>query len=391
MGLFGGSKKSAVVVEEKSGASCGSSSQEAVSYLFSTFGVGILGAYLSPSTAYQFYHKIAPLQSTISKIADAVGDLPLALRDQAEPDVLIKDAEVLKLLNKPSPLSTKKQFLTDMAISLMITREMYIVARGNVNSAPSELVFIHSYNVQITEDPLSTWPIQIYTNINGDRRYYYREEVDGRYRYFDKIRFNEIFPFISERNVAGNASYFRGVSPLSALKDELLSYAASVVGNTASMENSGRPSGIITPEDDDLAPEQYAELEKSIREAVVGSRNSGQVMLLPSRVTAAFEQWAPKDMDYETLQSNIKGNIWRLYSMPFPIVSESGQTYSNFSEAQTAFYDEAVNKSWFIIADALKWMMETRFDMEGLEIAYNPFEVPALKRRAVLMLRLRRN
>ena len=100
-------------------------------------------------------------------------------------------------------------------------------------------------------------------------------------------------------------------------------------------------------------------------------------------VEAAFPQWKPKDMDYATLQKNVKTNIWNLYSMPLPIVSEEGQTYSNFAEAQTAFYDEAVNENWHILADALKWILQTRFELDGLIIDYNPYEVPALKRRAI--------
>lgn len=350
--------------------------------LLNVFGGNIVAPNIPPNLAYQFYHKISPLQGTISKIHDAIGTLPLVLREEDNPEILIKEHPILTLLKKPSPLTTKKKFLTQSAKSLMLTREVYIVARGPVMRPPLELVFVDPSKVQIFEDIESTWPIKINTNINGDRRDYFREDVKGRWRYFDKMHLNEIFPYIAEPDdgIAGNS--FRGISPLTSLKDELLSYSASVMGNTAGIENAGRPSGIITPEDDELTEDQYEDLSQSVKESI-GAVNSGKVWLLPHRVKAAFERWAPKDMDYEVLQQNIKTNIWNLYSMPLPIVSEKGQTYSNFAEAQTAFYDEAVNENWHILADALKWALETRYDLDGLIIDYNPYEVPALKRRAI--------
>lgn len=356
-------------------------------FLFSSYGSGILSNFISPELSYKFYHQVSPLQGTISKIADAIGALPLVLRNENEPDVLIKESEILDLLKMPSPLSTKKQFFTASAISLMLTRELYIVARGPINSPPIELVFIHSYNIMTMEDVNSDWPIKITTNVSGDSRDYFREDVAGRWRYFDRMRLNEIFPYVSERSINPSGSYFRGISPLTALKDELLSYSASVLGNTFSIENSGRPSGIISPKDDDLATDQYDDLKKSLRKEMSGPGNSGRIVILPSAVEAAFPQWAPKDMDYETLQKNVKTNIWNLYSMPFPIVSENNQTYSNTETAQLSFYDEAVNENWGILSDALKWILQTRFDMKDLLIDYNALEVPALRRRAVALMK----
>jgi HK97 family phage portal protein len=265
----------------------------------------------------------------------------------------------------------------------MLTRELWIVARGFRNGSPEELVFIHPYNIQVIEDPESQWPNKIYTNINGDRRYYQREPAEGgRYRYFDKTGLNEIFPYISERNVAGNSGYFRGTSPLLSIKDELMSYSASVVGNTASIENAGRPSGIISPKDDNLTEKQYDDLEESM-ETIAGALNNGKIVLLPASVEAAFPQWAPKDMDYATLQKNVKMNIWNLYYLPFPMVSDTNQSYNNTENAELSFYDNSVNAIWSDVADAIKWALQTRYDLEGWMISYNEFEVPALKRRAV--------
>ena len=370
-------------VEVKHGDIAGSH----VDFLFSSFGTGIAANFISAQLAYKFYNQISPLQGTISKIADAIGALPLVLRNENNPDELINESPILDILKAPSPLTTKKQFFTNSAISLMLTRELFIVARGPVNSPPLELVMIHSYNVMTIADVTSQWPVKITTNINGDRRDYFREMVAGRWRYFDRMRMNEIFPYISERSVNSAGGDFRGISPITSLKDELLSYTASVVGNTFTMENEGRPSGIISPKDDELGQEQYDDLKKSLKEQMAGPTNKGKIVVLPAGVEAAFPQWAPKDMDYETLQKNVKTNIWNLYSMPFPIVSENNQTFNNAEIGQIAFYDEAVNENWGIVADALKWVLTTRFDMQDLLIDYNPLEVPALRRRAVSLMK----
>lgn len=384
MSFLGLGKKTEKVEEVKTEIK--SSTPSFVRYLFSTFGGGIGEMFLPPYTAYRFYHKISPVQGTVSKVCDAIASLPLVLRSEESPDEITKDHEVLELLNRPSGLTTKKQFFTLAAQSLMLTRELWVVSRGLESQKPVELSFIHPYNIEIVSDPTHIWPTSIYTNINGDRHYYYREDYKDRYRYFDRSRLNEMMPFVAERNVFGSSGYFRGISPLSAMKDELLSYSASILGNTATIENSGRPSGIISPKNSNMTPEQYEDLQESL-EKTIGAKNSGQILLLPESVEAVFPQWAPKDMDYATLQDNVKHNLWNLYSMPLPIVSSKGQTYSNFTEAQTAFYDEAVNEIWEVLADALKWMLEIKYDLTGQTLSYNQFEVPALKRRAVRMMK----
>lgn len=387
MKLFGFGKNKAEKVAPVEVKKHGNIAGNHVDFLFSSYGTGILSNFISPQLAYKFYHQVSPLQGTVSKIADAIGALPLVLRNENEPDVLIKESEILDILKAPSPLSTKKQFLTAASISLMLTRELYIVARGPVTSPPIELVFIHGYNIMTMEDLSSDWPVKITTNVNGDLRDYFREDVAGRWRYFDRMRMNEIFPYISERSINPSGSYFRGISPLTALKDELLSYSASVLGNTFAIENGGRPSGILSPKDDDLGEDQYNDLVKSVKKHVTGPQNSGQILVTPVGVDAAFPQWAPKDMDYETLQKNVKTNIWNLYSMPFPIVSENNQTFSNTETAQLSFYDEAVNENWGILSDALKWILSTRYEMKDLLIDYNALEVPALRRRAVALMK----
>lgn len=372
---FGKSKRNSLaekavqVIEVKSSTSH-------VSYLFNQFGLGISNSFLSSRTAYNMYNGIAPLQSTVTKIANAIGGLPLVLRREDEPDEIIKDSEVLDILANPSTVSTGKQFLIDCAISVMTTRELWLVIRGMPNQAPLSTEFIHPYDVQTIMDTTSIWPIRIYTNVDGNRIWYDREEVDGRFRYLDRTKLNEIYPFISERTPT-----FRGISPLTAIKDELLGYSASIVGNTASIENASKPSGIISPKGP-LTEKQWDDLQASM-EDITGPENNGKVVLLPANVESAFPQWAPKDMDYATLQKNTVISVANLYSMPLPIILPDSQKFSNYSESQTAFYDEAVNEVTGILFDALKWILGTRIDMTGVILSYNQFEVPALRRRAI--------
>jgi HK97 family phage portal protein len=359
MNLF--NRKSKVTSEKKQSSHSEEvkNSPRYVSFLFSTFGEGIGQEFLPPHVAYGFYNKLAPVQSTVAKIARAVGNLPLVLRDEEYTSEIRKDADILTLLNHPSKLTTKKQFLTNCALSLMLTRELWLVARGFRNRPPEELVFVHPYNVQIIEDPEHQWPSKIYVNINGDRRYYSREPAPGgRFRYFDQTGLNEIFPYISERSVSGNSGYFRGTSPLLSIKDELLSYSSSVLANTSTIENAGRPSGILSPKDDNITEKQYDDLIESM-ETVAGARNSGKIIVLPTSVESAFPQWAPKDMDFPELQKNVKASVWSLYYIPFPMVSEQSQSHNNTETAETSFYDNAVDAVFSDVSDALKWSLET--------------------------------
>lgn len=381
-----GKKAVEPVIEKKHGETHGDIAGSPIGFLFGTFGVDIVCSYIPPTLAYKFYNAISPLQGTISKIHDAIGGLPLVLRPEDEPDNLIKESPILDMLNNPSPLTTKRKFFVNSAKSIMLTRELFIIARGPITSPPLELVFVNPKDVHVFQDAQSKWPVKIQTNAKSDHRQFFRTEINGRIRYVDENKMNEIYPYIVEDDEGGQTDSFRGISPLTSLKNELLSYSSSILGNTKAIENSGKPSGIISPKGDEFSDEQYQEIVKTLKNEVVGPFNDGKLIMLPFGVEAAFKEWAPKDMDYETLQKNVKTNIWNLWSIPLPLMNETNQTFDNFAQAQVAFYDEAVNESFEMLADALKWMLETRFDMEGVSIWYNPFEVPALKRRAVSMM-----
>ena len=77
--MFGFGKKSKNIEPVQVKSACTSTHLD---YLMSSYGIGIFWYYIEPVTAYRFYDKIGPLQSTVSKITRAIGNLPLVLRNE---------------------------------------------------------------------------------------------------------------------------------------------------------------------------------------------------------------------------------------------------------------------------------------------------------------------
>ena len=94
------------------------------------------------------YRQIAPLNTAIDKIADAVGVLPCALKDKKTGE-LITEHPFLDLIRHPNAevQKTKRALLRDMSIWKILTGNTYPLATGPVNRPPLELFVLASHFV----------------------------------------------------------------------------------------------------------------------------------------------------------------------------------------------------------------------------------------------------
>jgi HK97 family phage portal protein len=350
--------------------------------LYNEYGSDLFVSVISPRFAYKLYHSIGIVKTTISTVTDEVSCLPIVLRDKNEPDKIIRDHEILTLLYNPDENTTKEDFFENMGRSFGLTNEMWMIAKGDVNRKPIELKYCHPYDISIHQESGNLWPRKIEYRFQNTMLSFYRE-VDNRsinrYRYIDNSRFNELFPMISDQTIGSD---FRAANPLTGIKDDLLSFKSSTTANKKTIDNSGRPSGVVSSKTDDVDDETIDMVEKAL-ESYRGAENSGKIMYIPASIETSFDKWSPKDMDDKVLRDDTREDLWNQYKIPLPLMSSSAQTYSNFSEAKAALYDSSINPFSKRIFAWLKLALSTRMDFGELFISYDELEVPALKERAI--------
>ena len=338
---------------------------------------------IQPREAYNLSERNSDLGGAIKKISTSTAMLKLQIK---EPSGEIRTNDpLLDLLNNPGESSRKIQFMYEITESMLLTNELYIVARGNINREPLSIVAIRPYNVSITMDHNMGMPLMIETQCDKDRRVYYREIIKGEIRYIDKTGLNEIFPIIG---VSNTSDEWRGRSPLAKLFYDVKMNTDGKRHNTSLLQNGMKTSSIITPDGTTQGgaqafwnEETVKKIQEYIRTFNQGAGNAGNNLILSQQAKILGLTQNNKDMDFFNLLKISREAIYNLYEIPLPLIMSDAMTLSNYSVAFRAFFDNAVTPVFNNIADGIMNAMAPRFNSinEGDELTFSEVDVNALR------------
>ena len=319
--------------------------------------------HISPREAYYMSERNGDLGGAVSMIASAVSGLTLAIEDKQKEKR--QEDVFLKRLNSPGEGMRKNQFFYELAESMLLTNESWIVARGNVNKEPLALIPIRPYNLSVVMDFTDGIPQTITTQCYRDRRTYYREYIDGHYRFIDSIGMNEIFPIISVSNLTDE---WRGRSRLIKLFYDVKMNTDGKRHNVSLLQNGMRVSSILMPDGTRGGGEPVSWTEQTvdvmtdrIRSFNQGSGNAGNNLIVSHQMKAEGLTQNNKDMDYLSLLGVSRETIYNEYRVPLPLILSEAMTLSNYTAAQRAFYDNAVFPVFDNLADGLLYSLGVRY------------------------------
>ncbi len=133
-----------------------------------------------------------------------------------------------------------------------------------------------------------------------------------------------------------------GFAPLEAALTALDIHNAAARWNKALLDNAARPSGalVYAPGDgSNLTPEQYEQLKKELEEGYSGAMNAGRPLLLEGGLDWKAMGLSPRDMDFIEAKNAASRDIALAFGVPPMLLGIPGDnTYSNYQEAQRAFY-----------------------------------------------------
>jgi HK97 family phage portal protein len=342
---------------------------------------------ITPKMAYYMEDKSSDLGKAVTDIAIDIANLEKGVKTKGNKDIDY-DHPMMQYLNNPRGDMNAGQFWFHIAESFLLLEEFYIVARGNINNPPLELVFIRPYDISITMDNTVGDPSSIQTTSVKDKRNYERQIIAGRVRYISKDTLNELIPV---RGIISIIDEWRGRSPLVRLFYDVAMNTDGKRHNVSLLKNGMRTTGVLSPKGgkDGLNAASWdqkkvTQIEERIRAFNQGAANAGSVLIIGAPTELQGLQQSNKDMDFLSLLTNSKESIYNLYSYPLPLVSTETMTLDNYTIAGERYYTEAVFPTFKRIADGLIDALGFRFGLTPQQtLMYAPASIEVLQKAAM--------
>ncbi len=339
----------------------------------------------TPQSAMRLYSKSTAVSIPINKVAESFATIPPVLK---RGNKVVTDHPLLDLLRNPSPYFSRSLFFEVIAKDYLITNEAPMVAIGNVNLPPLQIQPISPTNMSIVHsDTGSPQSIHI-TNmtLSGE----YRQVVKGRTIRYVADEFREL-AYIRGYSTRNN-SILRGQSLLTSASFEARQHISGNMHNLSILKNGGRVS-LVFHFEEDMQQEDFEAAKDKVQSQYGGEENAGKIGVTSGGKLDIKELGINnKDMDFAKLQSLAKNSVALQYKVPLPLVSNDASTFSNYKEAKTALYDDAVLPLLLRIYGGLEDFLFPRFKMSLSEwtLTYDPLEIPTLRGRILDEIKTRK-
>lgn len=268
---------------------------------------------------------------------------------------LDENHELYRLLAKPNPVVSRKQFLYQMCLQLSLTGSLYVWERDGEDGKqlwvlPTGLV---QYRAATLQFPEGSYFINesTYGNSIG---YGYQAEIDAR----KVIRVNWPSPL----------TVWEGTSAVSAGSYSVDIAKAMDEATWASFNNEVR-GGVLLSVDPSIrfTEAQMAAVEEKLRAMKGGRFNQGSTIILQG-VTAQQTSRSPSEIDYGDSRPRMRDEIFAYHGVSSIAAGVTGTTtYAEYVAAIKTTIEIGVQPMLDLIADCFERRFESRYG-EGLEI-----------------------
>ncbi|MEO1495370.1 MAG: phage portal protein [Pseudomonadota bacterium] len=299
----------------------------------------------------------------VRMIAEAAAAVPLILTENG---ARMEVHPAASLLAQPNPAQDGRAFLEALYGFLQLSGNAYVEAvAADTLGMPRELHVLRSDRMQVVPGR-DGWPAA------------YEYAVGGRTHRWDMTA--ERRPILHLKGFHPLNDHY-GMSPLAAAAAAVDIHNAAARWSKALLDNAARPSGAIVFAGADgsgaMSEEQYQRLTEELERNHAGAANAGRPMLLEGGLDWRPMGYSPSDMEFLETKNAAAREIALAFGVPPMILGLPGDnTYSNFQEANRAFYRQTVLPLVRKTALALSsWLSES-----GMQIELTPDQdaIPAL-------------
>jgi len=321
---------------------------------------------IAAKQALRYYNEVSPLATAVDMVAETAGLIPPLMWNGSD---FSSDSPLVQALRNPNGQQPGEMFMQELTTNYRVTGNAYILAIGNLRFSPSSLQCVSSGD--ITWDRTSGYALHNPDGGIEQFKTHRGRHTSGNGR--ELIHIAAINP-LKETPVAP--------SPLASLYYELEQYKSASLHNWALLTNGAHPGMVIEMSGDYLSEDQQASLKREIDKFYAGAGNSGRTMVIGGTKNVLPMSMNNKDMDFRSLRTDMKSEIYNRLRVPLPLVSEGSMSLANLDSSRVLMYDNAVLPLISIMYSAIQMKLGSRFGVkQGEFLRYDPASITALQTR----------
>lgn len=310
--------------------------------------------------AQEGYQKNVVANRCISSIAEAIASVPLTY---FQGDTELTNTPIKALLDNPNPSQTYSEYVEAKVGYLMISGNSYEEGVTASRNEVRELYNLRPDRMKIVPGSDGTASAYVY-------------EVGGQKVKWDLDIAGGIIPVLHSKLFNPTDDWY-GQAPIEAGAYAIDVHNECMAHIQALLQNSAKPSGaLVTKEGQSLSDENYNRLKLQMEEQYQGAKNAGRPMLLEGGLDWKPMGLSPNDMQIIETKNSAARDICLAFGVPPMLIGIPGDnTYSNYSEARLAFWEDTVipllNR---ILGDWQGWLAEPM----GVTIKPDLDQIPAI-------------
>jgi len=318
----------------------------------------------------QSYYECSPVAIATNLVADAIANLQLTAIDRKKE--YNSEAKIITKLQTVNLNQTFYEFIFELVVYNIITGNAFI----DVNKIGDEfqLILRKPQNISIGNALESGKARTILYTTDDTVEYNY---VGDDYQSKD----GKILLHFKNSNISTIDEQF-GVSCLAPAQLEISQYLNASIHNNSIIINQCKPSLGFFVENDMPSDDLIASVTDTMKK-ISGNRNSGKPFVFFGKARVEKFSESIKDMDFGSLKKATANKIFQCLKIPLPLLNEDTMTFSNFSSAQIAFYDNCVLPQAKKILDFLNHKLLPIFGEEEYKLAIDPASINALEQRKI--------
>jgi len=320
------------------------------------------------------YYEVAPVGIAVDMIAQEVAHLSITAQDST--GEFNNNVEILKKIKAPNKDQSLRSFIDEIMVHYVLLGNVFIDF-NKVGSSYEMLVLCQQNITRAGLQPNGKATTIIYSGSNDNllyREYNYNSETN-----LYQTKQGNILLHLKNNNIT-TIDKQMGVSFLMKGQLEISQYKSLSEYNNGLIKNQCRPSLGFFFEVDNMSDSQIDDIKETMK-SISGSTKVGKpfAMIAKARVEKFSE--STKDMDFDNLKKSTKNIISQCLKIPLPLLNDATMTYSNYSTAQYAFFDNCVLPFAQVIIDFFNEKILPLLGESKYKLAIDKTTIGALEER----------
>jgi len=281
------------------------------------------------------YYEVAPVGIAVDMIAQEIAHLSITAEDST--GEFNNNVDILKKLRTPNKDQSLRSFIDEIMVHYILLGNVFI--DFNKIGSSYEMLVLSQQNITIAGIQANGKATTIIYSGSNDNLIYREYNYNSQTNQYETKQGN-ILLHLKNNNIT-TIDKQMGVSFLMKGQLEISQYKSLSEYNNGLIKNQCRPSLGFFFEVDKMSNSQIDDIKETMK-AISGSTAAGKPFAITAKARVEKFSESTKDMDFENLKKSTKNIIAQCLKIPLPLLNDTTMTYSNYSTAQYAFFDNCV-------------------------------------------------